>query len=365
MKVKKIKLQNFRNYDNEELDFNDSRNIVIGENAQGKTNLAEAVYICSFGRSFRTNNSGELVSFGHEHGSIEALIESQEIEKKLEIILNSNGKKMISKDGKALRNMSELLNNIVVVIFSPEDLRLIKDNPEKRRNFINRDISQIRPGYYEQFRRYNEALKHKNSILKDARNQFDEATLNVYDMQLATSGFELIKYRREFIEKISEKANEIQNAISGGKENLSIKYSETISPTSVMNMYDQIVACRERDIYNACATKGPHRDDLEFYINGKDAKKYGSQGQQRTIALSLKLAEVKIVKEVLGENPILILDDVLSELDMERQNYLINEIEDVQLFITSTDVNNEILGRMHEASIFSVNKGKITTKIDK
>ncbi|MCF0141510.1 MAG: hypothetical protein HUJ78_05825 [Mogibacterium sp.] len=130
-------------------------------------------------------------------------------------------------------------------------------------------------------------------------------------------------------------------------------------------MYDQIVACRERDIYNACATKGPHRDDLEFYINGKDAKKYGSQGQQRTIALSLKLAEVKIVKEVLGENPILILDDVLSELDMERQNYLINEIEDVQLFITSTDVNNEILGRMHEASIFSVNKGKITTKIDK
>lgn len=356
MKVKSIRLHNFRNYHNLELSFDSSRNILIGENAQGKTNLIEAIYLCAFARSFRTQNSQDLIMIGENSANVTVEAESQEDIRKISITIDKSGKKMIKKDNKLIRKTAELLNNLVVVVFSPEDLRIIKDNPEKRRNFINKEISQIRPKYYECLKNYNDALKQKNSILKDRRNEIDYGMLDVFDMQLEKYGVELIRYRKKFIQMLSDKANEIQNNISGGKETLRIEYKFSIDEN---NFYERLIESREVDIIKGHSSLGPHRDDLDFYINDKDARKYGSQGQQRTIALALKLAEIQIARESIGENPILLLDDVLSELDYERQGFLFSEIEDVQIFITSTEVNQNILDKMPNGQIFGVSDGNI------
>lgn len=359
MKINNLTLVNYRNYRNLELDFNPSRNIIIGENAQGKTNLVEAIYLCSFARSFRTNNSGELVMFNKDSCRINADIESEDYDKRISIVINNQGKKMIKKDGKLIRRTTDLLNNLVVIIFSPEDLRIIKDSPDKRRSFINKEISQLRPRYYECLKNYNEALKQKNSILKKDLRDIDDDILDIFDEQLAVNGYEIVKYRRNFVELLSAKASEIQKAISRDRENLVIKYNESCPANNSEGMLKIIRAARDKDKYYRSSSVGPHRDDIEFYINDNDAKKFGSQGQQRTIALSLKLAEVKIAKETLHENPILILDDVLSELDIERQRFLINEIDDVQLFITSTDLNDDIRDKMSDASVFNIENGNV------
>ncbi len=357
MRINNIVLQNFRNYRNLELEFDNSRNIIVGENAQGKTNLIEAIYMCSFAKSFRTNNSADLVSFDSDYARINASIESEDIYKTINITINSKGKKVILKDGKPIKRLSDLLNNLVVVVFSPDDLRIIKDSPEKRRNFINRELSQLRPNYFDNLSKYNEAIKHKNALLKSGK--FDEYVLDAYDDQIARSGFNLIRYRREFINNLSNKAAEIQSFISAERENLEIVIDETISPNNMEDMLEALKMNRDKDSYFGYSSIGPHRDDLVFEINGRDAKKYGSQGQQRTIALSLKLAEIKIAREILGENPILLLDDVLSELDLDRQSFLINEIDDVQLFITSTEIHPEILDKMNDSTLYRVESGNI------
>lgn len=413
MKINSIILENFRNYKNLELNFDDSRNIIIGENAQGKTNLIEAIYMTAFAKSFRTSNSAEMVMFGEQSGRVSTDITSEDLEKNINIVIRSDGKKMIRKDGKALRKTTDLLNNVVVIIFSPEDLRIIKDSPERRRSFINRELSQIRPRYYEVFRNYNEALKQKNAILKGyfnikkktftradnislndlsktgallreelasanmpggGRNQYDnsrqynEEMLDVFDRQLADNGYEIIRFRKEFIEMLSEEAGEIMNKISGGRETLRIEYKtacDFITSTEGREiLYKQFYHNRDRDIYNGYATIGPHRDDIEFFINGKDARKYGSQGQQRTIALSLKLAEIRIARQLLGEAPVLLLDDVLSELDLDRQRFLVSEIDDVQLFITSAELNEEVIKDLRGGTLFRIEEGTVT-RVDK
>lgn len=392
MKINSIILENFRNYKNLELDFDDSRNIIVGENAQGKTNLIEAIYLTAFARSFRTNNSAELVMFGEDSGRVSTDITSEDIEKNINIVIRSDGKKMIKKDGKAIRKTTELLNNVVVIIFSPDDLRIIKDSPEKRRTFINRELSQMRPRYYEVFRRYSDALRQKNAILKgyfnikkktftradnlslndispyDNSRQYNVEMLDVFDRQLADNGYEIIRYRKEFAEMLSQEAGEIMNKISGGREELRIEYKTScdfITGTEGRDiLYKQFYHNREKDIYNGYATLGPHRDDIEFYINGKDAKKYGSQGQQRTIALSLKLAEIRIARQILDEAPILLLDDVLSELDLDRQRFLVSEIDDVQLFITSAEINEDVIRDLRGGTLFRVENGTIT-RVDK
>ncbi|MBR0373484.1 MAG: DNA replication/repair protein RecF [Mogibacterium sp.] len=359
MKITKIKLNDFRNYETLELSFDSSRNIFIGENAQGKTNLLEAVYLCAFARSFRTNNAAEMVRFGCERANVTAWIESEEINKELSVTINRSGKKMIKKDKKVLRRTTDLLSNLVVVIFSPEDLRIIKDSPDKRRYFIDREISQLRPRYHECLRNYNEALRQKNAILKEKKDNIDEYMLDVYDEQLAKYGEEIISYRKKFIEDLSGKANEIQQGISGGKEELVIRYKMSSDST---DLADNIRESRDRDMYFGYSSVGPHRDDLDFYIKGKDAKKYGSQGQQRTVALALKLAEIWIAREATGESPVLLLDDVLSELDEGRQNYLLQEIEDVQILITTTELKNKFLEKFSNTSIFNVSEGFIEKK---
>lgn len=358
MKINSLSLRNFRNYESLDISFNPSRNIIVGENAQGKTNLVESVYMCSFARSFRTSNSTDLVMFGKDMCLISADIESSSFDRKIGISVTRQGKKMIKKDGKPVSRTAELLNNLVVVIFSPEDLRIIKDSPDKRRNFINKEISQLRPRYFECLKNYNDALKQKNAILKN--DVIMDEMLDIYDSQLAYNGYELVKYRRNFVDKLSTCSSELQSRISQGRETLEITYSESCRADSAEQMMAEFAASREKDIMYRSASIGPHRDDLEFFINGKDARKFGSQGQQRTIALCMKLAEVRIARDVLMENPVLILDDVLSELDIERQKFLLKEIDDVQLFITSTELGDEMISEMKDASIFNVSCGNIT-----
>ncbi len=404
MKINSIILENFRNYKNLELEFDESRNIIVGENAQGKTNLIEAIYLTAFAKSFRTNNTADLVRFGESNGRVSTDITSEDLDKNINISLRSDGKKMIRKDGKAIRKTTELLNNVVVIIFSPDDLRIIKDSPDRRRSFINRELSQMRPRYYEIFKRYNDALKQKNALLKgyfnikkktftradnlslndeipedskpgengrsrfDNSRQFNEEMLDVYDKQLADNGYEIIRYRKEFVEMLSEEAGDIMRKISGGKEELTIQYKTSCNyitaPEGREILYSQFRHNRDRDIYSGSATLGPHRDDIEFFINGKEAKKYGSQGQQRTIALSLKLAEIRIAKRLLEEPPVLLLDDVLSELDLERQKFLVNEIDDVQLFITSAELNDEVIKDLRGGTLFRIEEGTVT-RVDK
>ena len=367
MKINSIALENYRNYEKCELEFDENRNIIVGENAQGKTNLIEAIYLSAFAKSFRTNNAGDLVKFGKKEANVRVNLESEDIIKEISIILRQDGKKMIKKDGKIIKKTADLLNNIVVIIFSPDDLRIIKDNPEKRRAYINRELSQMRPRYYERLRNYNEVLKQKNALLKnfvnDKSRTFNEEMLDVYDRQLADAAYEIIRYRKEFIEMLSDEAADIMSAISSGKEKLRIEYKTACdyitAPEGREILYKQFHHNRDRDMYTGNATLGPHRDDIEFFINDNDAKKYGSQGQQRTIALSLKLAEIRIAKQLLGEYPVLLLDDVLSELDLDRQKFLINQIEDVQLFITSAEINDEIAEGLQDGTLFKVQDGTI------
>lgn len=400
MKINSIILENFRNYKNLELDFDPSRNIIIGENAQGKTNLIEAIYLTAFARSFRTSNSSELIKFGERSGRVSSYINSEDIDKNINIVIRSDGKKMIKKDGKLIRRTTELLNNVVVIIFSPDDLRIIKDSPERRRSFINRELSQMRPRYYDLLRRYNEALREKNALLKgyfnikkktfsradnislndvkagssqekspyDNSRKYNEEMLDIYDRQLADSGYEIIRFRKEFTAMLSAEAGEIMNKISGGREELKIEYRtacDYVTGTEGREiLYSQIWHNRDRDIYSGYATLGPHRDDLDFYINGRDARKYGSQGQQRTIALSLKLAEIRIARQMLDEAPVLLLDDVLSELDLDRQRFLVSEIDDVQLFITSAELNDEVISALRGGTLFRIEDGTVT-RVDK
>ncbi len=337
-------------------------------------------------------------------------ITSEEIDKNINIVIRSDGKKMIKKDGKVISKTTELLNNVVVIIFSPDDLRIIKDSPDRRRAFINRELSQMRPRYYELLKRYNDALKQKNALLKgyfnikkktftradnislnDALNggfgsldgmapgeggrsiydnsrRYNEDMLDVFDHQLADAAYELIRYRREFTEMLSDEAGEIMKKISGGREDLKIEYKTTCdyvtAPEGREILYKQFYHHRDKDIYNGSQTLGPHRDDIAFYINGKDAKKYGSQGQQRTIALSLKLAEIRIARQLLDESPVLLLDDVLSELDLDRQRFLVNEIDDVQLFITSAELNEEVIRDLRGGTLFRIEEGTVT-RVDK
>ena len=410
MRINSIILENFRNYKNLELDFDDSRNIIVGENAQGKTNLVEAIYLTAFARSFRTSNSSDLIMFGESRARVNTDITSEDIDKNINIIIRSDGKKMIKKDGKVISKTTELLNNIVVIIFSPDDLRIIKDSPDRRRSFINRELSQMRPRYYEVLKRYNDALRQKNALLKgyfnikkktftradnlslnDALNggnvsldglapgeggrsiydnsrRYNEDMLDVFDHQLADAGYELIRYRREFVEMLSDEAGEIMKKISGGREDLRIEYKTTCDFVTASEgreiLYKQFYHHRDKDIYNGSQTIGPHRDDIAFFINGKDARKYGSQGQQRTIALSLKLAEIRIARQILDESPVLLLDDVLSELDLDRQRFLVNEIDDVQLFITSAELNEEVIRDLRGGTLFRIEEGTVT-RVDK
>ena len=346
MYIKELKLKDFRNYKDLAIDFDKRVNLITGQNAQGKTNLIESLYMSSMGRSFRTNHDAEMIRFGQDSCYIKVLADKEFTSTKVEILLSSNMKKAIKKDGSSIRRTADLIDNIIIVIFSPDDLKIVKDEPEKRRRFIDRELSQIKPAYFDAFMKYRRALNERNSYLKS--DDIKESMLDIWDEGLIKYGALVMKYRSDFIEDISNIAGKIHGRITNGKEHLGLKYIPNVAFAGDVKTQEEfiereLVAARERDIKTGTTFKGPQKDDISFIIDNINVRNYGSQGQRRTAALSLKLAELELIKRETGENAILLLDDVMSELDEERREYLIRALTENQIFITTTDIDDSLI----------------------
>lgn len=363
MFVRKLELKDFRNYEKLDIEFHPKVNIIIGDNAQGKTNLLEAVYITSVGKSFRTSKDFEMVRFGCDYCRVLLSAEKDGQDTDIDIIIKKEGKSIGVGDVR-LRKLSELFDNVLTVIFSPEDLKIVKEDPEKRRRFINREISQLKPAYYSRLADYNKVLKQRNAYLKEMH--IDETVLDVWDAELIRNGTYLMNSRRDFIEKTEKISSRINREITSGKEDLKIVYEpdiELVSPDMQEEVFMKTLKInRQKDIKRRTTTKGPHKDDMKISVNGIDIRHFGSQGQQRTAALSLKLSEIKLIKEETGEDAVLLLDDVLSELDPKRQSYLINSLSGVQLFITTAEMSPEVERSLPEGKTFIVSAGKVEEK---
>lgn len=364
MYFKEIGLTNFRNYENQKIDFHDKVNIIIGENAQGKTNLLEALYIMSLGKSFRTSKDNEMIRFGSELARVKTISQKDGEELCIEIGLIKN-KKSLKIDGVKKKKISELLENVYVVIFSPDDLKIVKDEPEKRRRFIDRELCQLKPVYYDTLSRYKKALSQRNFLLKE--ENADPSVLDIWDEEIARYGSKIILYRNDFIKKLRKISREIHSDLTEGKEELDLHYESDV-PVGTDDeeqktiFYNVLQENRGRDLYRRTTLKGPHRDDLRIEIGGVDVRSFGSQGQQRTSALSLKLAELMLIEAETGEKPVLLLDDVLSELDRTRQRQLITSFGDIQIFITTTELSEEITSQLQDYAIFSVENGSVIRK---
>lgn len=364
MYIKELQLKDFRNYESLEVQFHNGVNIFLGQNAQGKTNLLESIYITSMGKSFRTGKDRDMIRFGSDFFRVKVTAVKEE-ELIVELAVNRDGKKGIKIDEIKARKMSELLENIYIVIFSPEDLSIVKDEPEKRRKFIDRELCQIKPSYYVNLNRYKKVLAQRNAYLKEY--DIDEGVLDIWDMQLAEYGSKIIEHRKEFVKKLNIISGSIHKDITNKKENIEVIYEPNIEYCNNLQeiYYKELKLNRSNDIKRRNTGKGPHKDDLKLLSNGIDIRHFGSQGQQRTAALSLKLSEIKLIKEETGENPILLLDDVLSELDRERQNFLINSLEDTQIFITTTEISEEVESSLGNIKYFIIENGKIIDEKEK
>jgi len=351
MYIKETELVNFRNYERIDLKFHEKINIFTGNNAQGKTNLLEGIYISSLGRSFRPGKDSDMIKFGEGfcRSKVTAVRDGQETH--VEIVIGEN-EKGIKVDGVKINRITELLEKILIVVFSPEDLKIVKGDPEKRRNFLDREISQIRPSYYSDLSLYRRALLQRNALLK--MKGAGQADFDVWDSKLVEYGGRIVGKRKKFIEKLNEMAGEVHEGITDGKEHLEIIYAPDEFKLKE-NLKD--------DILKGHTQSGPHRDDLIIMANGTDLRRFGSQGQQRTAALSLKLSELKLIKKETEEEAVLLLDDVFSELDGDRQNFLINTLDNVQIFITTTEINGKLKERLPKGSAFYVENGN-ACKVD-
>lgn len=333
MYIKKIKINNFRNYEEQEIEFDENINIIYGDNAMGKTNILEAIFICGLGKSFRTNKDKELININKEMATVEIQAEKENRKINIKLELNENKKFYINKIN--LEKISELLGNIYVVLFTPEDIGILKNEPIKRRRFLNIMISQLRPIYLHTLNQYNKALIQRNNYLKQIRIEGKpEETLDIWDEQLASLGIKIYNYRKEFIEKINKKIKEIHLKTTENKEEIKIEYKSNIDEKTYL---EKIKERRKLDIIKGYTTRGIHRDDFEIYINNKETSIYGSQGQVRSSIISLKLAEAEVIYEEIEERPILLLDDFMSELDKKRIQGFLENIKENQVIVTCTD----------------------------
>ena len=369
MIIKEIELRDFRNYESLHLQFHNRVNIFLGENAQGKTNVLEALYLSSLGKSFRTTQDSDMIRFGSEYLKVRVDAEKEEEELSVEFVITAR-EKGIKIDGVKIRRMSELFEHIYAVIFSPEDLKIVKEDPEKRRRFIDTELCLTAPSYYGKLSEYRRILKQRNSFLKDYKmtgRRIDREELSVWNEKLAESGSAVMKKRAEFLEKLCRIGSGLHEKITDGREMLDIRYEPSVPYFSDFkeqreHFLEKLEESFLSDVRNASTGKGPHRDDMAITVNGIDLRKFGSQGQQRTAALSLKLSEVYLIREESGENAILLLDDVMSELDAARQSFLIHALDDVQLFITTTELSEEVTKALPSGYTFYVKKGEIERK---
>ena len=357
-----ITLKNFRNYKEQTVSFHPNVNIITGNNAQGKTNLLEGLYIMSLGKSFRTNKDAEMIGFEGDFSCVKSVYIKEGRERSIEIILSRQGKS-IQIDGCKAKKSSDLLDNAYIVCFTPEDLKIVKEEPEKRRKFMDRELCQLKPVYYSTLARYKKVLMQRNSLLKS--ESLNNELMEIWENNLADYGSRIIIERMNFVEKLKIISKQLHSSITDGKEELDLFYESSVpvkgSREEIKEAFiKKLNKERKRDIFRGSTGSGPHRDDLRITIDGKDVRNYGSQGQQRTAALSLKLAEVRIIQEEKKENPALLLDDVLSELDKKRQKFLINSLSDVQLFITAAETKGELWNSLPERKVFVVENGRVT-----
>lgn len=345
MLIKSLKLRNFRNYEHLSIDFEKDYNIIYGNNAQGKTNIIEAIFLCASGRSHRTSKDLELLKTGAPGYYIGLSLVNEDDHSTIEIFYTKDERKRISVNEIPLKKTGDLMGRLKAVIFSPEDLLIVKEGPSERRRFLDITLSQLKPSYYFDLQQYARILFQRNSLLKEISYKKElMPTIEVWNHHLIKTGSKIMKARREFIMKLDKKASLRHEKLTNGEEKLNIGYlpSFNIKNDDGLEAIEQsferaLNQASSREILKGTTLYGPQRDDYDIILNGMSTKIYGSQGQQRTSVLSIKLAEIDIMKEDTGEYPVLLLDDVLSELDNQRQEYLFENIENIQTFITCTD----------------------------
>lgn len=350
MYIESLELKNYRNYKELDLSFDEKTNLLFGDNAQGKTNILESLYVCATTKSHRGSKDRELINFDNDESHIRVKYKKNNLPYVIDMHLKKNHTKGIAVNGVVIKKASELFGKINVVCFSPEDLNIIKEGPSERRRFIDLELCQLNSLYVHSLINYNKILIQKNKLLKEAYFTKDaDQILDVYDEQLKKYGNEVFEFREKFIEELNPLINNIHSEISEGKESLKLEYEKC-----------DFKDLRKEELKAKTTLSGPHRDDMAFYVNDMDLRKFGSQGQQRTAALSLKLAEIELVKNLIDDYPVLLLDDVLSELDTGRQNKLLNVINSIQTIITCTGVDEFINNNFKIAKTMFVKNGNVT-----
>lgn len=378
MFLKRLKIHNFRNYESCEIDFTGNKVLLVGKNAQGKTNLLEAIYYLATLSSFRAGNDSELLKWGSDYCLIEADLNKYDSDIELKVVINPPKQKVLKVNGLKKSSFSAFLGNLIVVNFNVSDLLLLRGTPSDRRKWLDDAISQIYPAYKDRLNKYSRIRVQRNNLLKEFKGNINisssqEGLLSVLDEQLAVAGSNIIHLRQKYLKEAQQKANEKHKNISLNDEDLKIIYQSTIigefdtvetqlfKPDEVLEQFKNVFKeKRSEEIARAQTVVGPHRDDVSFVINGKNALKFASQGQQRTIVLSLKLSEIDLIEEIIAESPVLIMDDVLAELDDERQSFLLQSIkESTQTIITTTSLNAFSEEYLKDKKIYTIDSGSV------
>ena len=343
------------------MNFDEKINIIYGDNAQGKTNILESMYVCATSKSHRGSKDREIIRFDNDESHIKVNVKKNDMNYRIDMHLKKNKPKGIAVNGIPIKRAVELFGILNIVFFSPEDLNIIKNGPSERRRFIDMELSQLDKIYLDCLINYNKVVNQRNSLLKEYAFSGREdiiSSLDIWDMQLVKYGNDVIKSREKFVKEINDLVKSIHTKLSGDREQLEIIYEPCVKE---QDFESELVRVRDRDLKFKCTNIGPHKDDMCFLINGMDVRKYGSQGQQRTAALSLKLAEIELVKQIIHDKPVLFLDDVLSELDSRRQNFLLDSIGNIQTMITCTGLDEFINNRFSINKIFKVVNGTVSS----
>lgn len=358
MIIKSLELKNYRSYDNLKINFHEGTNILYGNNAQGKTNILEAVYVSATTKSHRTSIDKELIKFNCDEAHIKMQVSKNNVDLRIDTHIKLSKNKGIALNGIPIKKSSELFGLVNVVFFSPQDLNLIKDGPKERRHFLDMELCQLDKLYFYNLQQYNKSLIQRNNLLKQIDfNRELIPTLDIWDEQLIKYGKEIIKSRRTFIKRINDIVFHIHNKITGNSEKIKIDYEPNVMEDEYEN---RLKKNREKDLKIKTTGIGIHRDDMVIEINDVDIRKFGSQGQQRTAALSLKLAEIELVKEIINDAPILLLDDVMSELDSNRQTHLLNSLKNTQTIITCTGIDEFLENRLNIDKLFKVSNSMLS-----
>ena len=357
MIIKSIEISNFRNYEHLDISFDEGTTILYGDNAQGKTNILEAAYVSGTTKSHKGSRDKEMIRFDETESHIKTIVQKNDRDYQIDIHLKKNKAKGIAINKVPIKKAADLFGILNIIFFSPEDLNIIKNGPAERRRFIDAELCQLDKIYLSDLTNYNKALNQRNKLLKDLYYHPNlKETLPVWDMQLIRYGRKIIERRRRFIQELNEIVSDIHQKISGGKEEMILNYEPDIED---IFFEDELIRAKERDLKYAQTSVGPHRDDLKITVNSIDVRKYGSQGQQRSCALSLKLSEIKLVEQTIHDQPVLLLDDVLSELDQNRQNYLLQAIDETQTIITCTGLDEFVKNRFTLNKVYEVKNGSI------